>query len=380
MRKTFTLIAALVMIATMAKAETTEMVANEASTDQGYLESKDALFAAPAPAADAEKDANYWAGAVGSRVKVMGYAQAGYTATFNEGNSSANTNTFDVKRAILMVAVDITKDFYAFFMHDFKSGTMQEYYMEYRPSKAMKFRFGQSKKELSMENPMSPTVLESIGPMSQGVMALCGGKYDATGTAGVYNGSGRDIGLTMYGDLFNDKLRYVVSVLNGNKINNVDDNNQKDIVAKLEYKFVPNFRVSLSGQKGYTGPKGSVIRSDRYAFGAEWKSKKEGTDYNLNRCTTVRAEALGGRDGDVHSFATYISAAIPVAKRLDVVSMVDYFNRNTDAKLNQTNVMGGLQYWIHKKCRLQAQYEYNFRSEAAGKNSSNIRTQVQVSF
>lgn len=376
MKKTLSLIAALMMTA-MANAETSEMNISDASTDQAYLESKSALLAAPE--AGDKKDAKYWAEAVGSRVKVTGYAQAGYMASFTEGNSSNNTNTFDMKRVILMVGVDITKDFYAFFMHDFKSGTMQEYYMEYRPSTAMKFRFGQSKKELSMENPMSPTVLESVGPMSQSVMALCGGVYDPTGKS-VYNGSGRDIGLTMYGDLFNNKLRYVVSVLNGNKINAVDDNTQKDIIAKLEYKFVPNFRVSLSGQKGYTGTKGSVIRSDRYAFGAEWKSKKTGTDYNLNRCTTVRAEALGGRDGDVHSFGAYISAAIPVAKRLDVVSMVDYFNRNTDAKFKQTNVMGGVQYWIHKKCRLQAQYEYNFRSKEYGVNTSNIRTQVQVAF
>lgn len=386
MNKTLTLVASLFMAATMANAETPEQTIEvqptetaDLSTDAAYLESKNALLASPA--ADATKDANYWAQAVGSRVKVTGYAQAGYTARFNEANSSANTNTFDMKRVILMVGVDITKDFYAFFMHDFKSGTMQEYYMEYRPSNAFKMRFGQSKKELSMENPMSPTVLESVGPMSQSVMALCGGVYDPTG-ATVYNGSGRDLGLTVYGDIFNNKLRYVVSVLNGNKINATDDNNKKDIVAKLEYKFAPNFRMSVSGQKGYTGA--NPIRSDRYAVGAEWKSKFAGTDYNLNRCVTVRAEALGGRDGDNHSFGAYCSAAIPVAKRLDFVAMADYFNRSTEAGWKQTNLMGGVQYWIHKKCRLQAQYQYSLKSDAMkainGGNYSQILTQVQVAF
>lgn len=379
MKKTLSLIAAFVATATFANAESTftglqtneavETNISDAGTDQAYLESKKALFSAPQ--AGEKKDAGYWAQAVGSRVKVTGYAQAGYTAEFNQGDAN-NTNTFDMKRVILMVGVDITKNFYAFFMHDFKSGSMQEYYMEYRPLKAINVRFGQSKKELSMENPMSPTVLESVGPMSQAVGDLCGGRYD--------NGSGRDLGLMLYGDLFKNKLRYVVEVVNGNKINSKDNNNQKDVIAKLEYKPVPNFRVSVSGQKGYAEINDQTRRSDRYAFGMEWKSKKAGTDYNANRCATVRAEMLGGRDGDQHSFGAYISAAVPVYKRLDVVGMVDYYNKNTELGQKQTNVMGGVQYWIHKKCRLQAQYTYKFRSSALGKDNSNIMTQVQVAF
>lgn len=398
MKKTLTLIAAFMLTAAMAKAESTftghqmeeaaEQNISDASTDMKLLEGKKALFAAPEK--DAKKDAAYWAQAVGSRVKVMAYAQAGYTAKFQEGNHHLNTNTFDMKRVILMVGVNITKDFYGFFMHDFKSGTMQEYYLEYRPMKELNVRFGQSKKELSMENPMSPTVLESIGPMSQSVMALCGGRFDPTGKT-VYNGSGRDLGLMVYGDLFNNKLRYVVEVVNGNKINTNDDNTQKDIIAKLEYKPVPNFRISVSGQKGYTGSdeldangKKTHQRSDRYAVGAEWKSKIAGTNYNDKRCVTVRSEVLGGRDGNNHSFGAYISSAIPVWKRLDAVAMVDYFNRSTELGYKQTNLMGGVQYWMHTKCRLQLQYTYSLQSKAlkavAGGNYSQLQAQVQVAF
>ena len=95
----------------------------------------------------------------------------------------------------------------------------------------------------------------------------------------------------------------------------------------------------------------------------------------------VRAEALGGRDGDQHSFGAYASAAVPVAKRLDVVAMVDYYNRDTELKLKQTKFMGGLQFWFHKKCRLQAQYVYNLKSkEMAEPDTHSIMTQVQVAF
>lgn len=385
MKKTFTIIAAIFMTALMAKAETQTTEMGSGNTDQAILEEHNTLVSAPAE--PVEKDVKYWANTLASRLKVTGYAQAGYTATMPKNGE--NTNTFDMKRAILMVGAEITPKFYAFFMHEFKNNAMQEYYMEYRPCNAFKLRFGQSKIELSMENPMSPTVLESIGPMSQGVFWLCGADPLMD------NACGRDLGLMAYGDLFNNKLRYVVEVLNGGQINKNDKNNQKNVIAKLEYKPVPNFRVSVSGQKGYgyalkqsvynnTVNVGETYRQNRYSFGMEWKSKVTGTDYYKNRCTMVRTELISGKDGDCDSFGAYVSSAIPVYKGLDIVAMADYMNYNTDAKLKKTNLMAGVQYWIFKKCRLQAQYTYSIKSDAMkalqGDDVSTVQAQLQVAF
>lgn len=385
MKKTFTIIAAMFMAASMAKAETQTREQSGGNTDQAILEEHSTLVSAPAETAD--KDVKYWANALVSRMKVTGYAQAGYTATMPKHGE--NTNTFDMKRAILMVGAEITPQFYAFFMHEFKNNAMQEYYMEYRPCKAFNLRFGQSKIELSMENPMSPTVLESIGPMSQGVFWLCGN--DPL----IDNACGRDLGLMAYGNIFNDKLRYVLEVLNGGQINKADKNNQKNVIAKLEYKPVPNFRVSVSGQKGYgyaqkqsdynnTVNVGETYRQNRYSFGMEWKSRVTGTDYYKNRCAMVRTEMIGGKDGDCDSFGAYVSSAIPVYKGLDIVAMADYMNYNTDAKLKKTNLMAGVQYWIFKKCRLQAQYTYSIKSDAMkaiqGDDVSTVQAQLQVAF
>ncbi|MDO4172136.1 MAG: porin [Prevotellaceae bacterium] len=383
MKKTFAIIATMFIATMMAKAETAN--SESGNTDAAILEEHKTLVEAPANTTD--KDLKYWANTVASRIKVTGYAQAGYTAVMpKEGE---NTNTFDMKRVVLMVGAEITPQFYAFFMHEFKTKDMQEYYMEYRPCKAFNLRFGQSKTELSMENPMSPTVLESISPMSQGVFWLCGA--DPL----INNPAGRDMGLMAYGDLFNDKLRYVVEVLNGGQINTTDKNNQKNIIAKLEYKPVKNFRLSVSGQKGYgyamqnsiyngSVQLGETYRQDRYAFGMEWKSKLAGTDYHKNRCTMVRTEMLGGKDGDCNSFGAYVSSAIPVYKGLDIVAIADYMNYNTDASLKKTNLTAGVQYWIFKKCRLQAQYTYSIKSDAMknlqGDNESMLQAQVQVAF
>ena len=398
MKKTFTLIAALIASAAMVKAETgcppktnTTTECNTTTTECNATTECNSTTGCNASAVTNTtleiKDLSYWAKAVAERVKVTGYAQAGYTATMPEGGK--NTNTFDMKRVVLMVAANITPQFYAFFMHEFKTKDMQEYYLEYRPAKEFKMRLGQSKIELSMENPMSPTVLESIGPMAQSVSWLCG----ADPLMG--NPSGRDMGLMIYGDLFNDQLRYVLELVNGGHINSSDLDNKKNLIAKLEYRPVPNFRLSASGQLGYgtavatslynnTVALGETYKQNRYAVGAEWKSKLTGNDYHNHRCIMVRAEMLGGKDGGCKSSGAYISTAIPVYKGLDIVAMADYMNYNTDLDLTKTNLMAGIQYWIFKKCRLQAQYTYSLRNDAMkalqGDNTSMIQTQIQVAF
>ena len=377
-------------MATIVSAEESDTF-RDVNTDQAILEDRKPLLGAPA--ADSQRDFNYWAGAVGSRLKVTGYAQAGYNATLNE--KANNTNSFEMRRVILMVGANITPNFFAFFMHDFKSGSMQEYYMEYRMNKAFNVRLGQSKKEFSMENPMSPTVLESIGPMSQGVFWLNG--YDPL----ISNGSGRDMGLLIYGDVLGGRLRYAAEVLNGGQINTSDKNNQKNFVGKLEYKFLPNLRIGVSGEIGHgysvayspynpdlydnVAKQGQTYRQNRWAFSGEWKSEKTGTDYYKNRCASVRGEVLGGMDGNVHSFGGYVSVAIPVYKQLDVVAMVDNYNYNTKKNYLQTNLMAGLQVWLHTKCRLQLQYTYcalssAHRADIGKTNCSKIDAQVQVAF
>ncbi len=197
-QKTMALIAAATMTASWASAETNETGFRDINTDQATLEAHNSLLAPPKEKGG-DKDFNYWAGTVGSRIKVTGYAQGGYQADIVEDGK--NSNTFQFERAILMVGAEISPKFYAFFMHSFKNGSVQEYYMEYRHSKAFNVRLGQSKKQLSIENPLSPTVLENSG-MSQGVDYLLGNDY-LLGDA-----SGRDYGLMIYGDFAKHLFRY----------------------------------------------------------------------------------------------------------------------------------------------------------------------------
>ena len=314
-----------------------------------------------------------WTKEFTDRVELHGYAQGGYSYDDAGGKS---TSTFNLKRTLFWAKARITDRFSFMFMHDFSS-VVQEYYLDYRFSKdkAFSMRLGQFKHSYSLENPLSPTMLELIDVYSQAVLFLAGEGPDPLNGVNY----GRDLGMMVYGDLFDDHIHYELALMNGQGINRKDGNSDKDVIARLEYKPIDGLRLVATAQKGRGHAVGTAAwnpgvqvgddyRRDRYSIGAEWKS---------DACN-VRAEWLGGKDGDVGSMGGYVTASVPVAKGLDVVASADYYDRNTNMDYYQTNLTGGIQYWFYKKCRLQLQYtrcmshftdDYNW-----------LQAQVQVAF
>ena len=300
--------------------------------------------------------------AIRDRIEINGYAQAGYTYTNPAGGTESY---FDLKRVLMWCKAKVTDRWSFLFMHDFKS-VVQEFYTDYRITKGKEatVRFGQFKHSYSMENPLSPTKTELIEVYSQGVTYLTG-----CGSDPLYGVQyGRDLGVEVYGDLMDGRLHYEVALMNGAPINKRDNNTDKDLVAKMEYRPVPNFKVSASGYLG-TGhalmaspycPEISVgddYKRNRYAVGADWKSIADGGTL-FNRPTAVHGEIIGGEDGDTGSFGAYVTGTLPIAKTVDVIASVDYFNFNTERDFKQTNLVIGVQHWIYNKCRLQLQYTH----------------------
>jgi len=331
--------------------------------------------------AQEKKEKTDWLANLTDRITFNGYAQAGYTWKSVDGT---NTNTVDLKRTLLWAKAKITDRWSFLFMHDFSS-VVQEFYTDYRitNNKALTFRFGQFKNPYTLENPLSPTKMELIDVYSQGVTYLSGCGSDPL--FGVQYG--RDLGMEIYGQLFNDHLYYELALMNGQGINIKDKNNQKDFIGRLDIRPTDNLRLVVSGQLGT----GNVVKTSKYnptlqvgdnytrnrwAAGAEWKSGI--SDYWKQRATMVHGEVLGGRDGDVDSRGAYITGCVPVCKELDVIGSVDYFNYNTDLDMEQTNLTIGVQHWFYKLCRVQLQYTY-----ANVKNDNNygvLQAQFQVGF
>ena len=322
-----------------------------------------------------------------SRITLNGYAQGGWS--YQDPNDQKQ-NSYNLKRTLLWAKARITDRWSFMFMHDFSS-VVQEFYTDYRITKdnTLTARLGQFKHSYTMENPMSPTQLELIDVYSQAVLYLAGEGPDPLNGVNY----GRDMGLELYGDLLKGVLRYNVALMSGQGINRKDRNNQKDFIAKLEVRPVDGLRIVGSGYLG-TGNAvntadwnpdikvGDNYKRNRYSVGAEYKTQpySEG-QYKEARPASIRAEWLGGEDGDVGSRGGYVTVCIPVVDALDVVASGETFDRNTSVDgWDQTNLTLGLQYWYYKKCRLQLQYTRCLCGDMIGKDYNWLQAQVQVAF
>ena len=347
-----------------------------------------AVFSSVAAMGQQKSSETDWMKDFTSRITLNGYAQGGWS--YQDPNGKA-TNSYNLKRTLLWAKARITDRWSFMFMHDFSS-VVQEYYTDYRISndKSLTVRLGQFKLSYTMENPLSPTQLELIDVYSQAVLYLAGEGPDPLNGVNY----GRDMGLEVYGELLNGTLKYNLALMSGQGINRKDQNNQKDFIAKLELRPMPGFRVVASGYLG-TGcavgtakwnpdiKVGDNYTRNRYSVGAEYKTQAyAGSKYKEARPASIRAEWLGGQDGEVGSRGGYATFCIPVVDALDIVASGETFDRNTKVDgWDQTNLTLGLQYWFYKKCRVQLQYTRCFCGEnISSKDYDWLQAQVQVAF
>ena len=124
---------------------------------------------------------------------------------------------------------------------------------------------------------------------------------------------------------------------------------------------------------------GDNYRRNRYSVGAELKTGAYAPgQYKEARPVSLRAEWLGGQDGDAGSRGGYVTACVPLYKGLDMVASADYYDRNTSLSYDQTQGTVGLQYWFYRKCRLQLQYTRTWSQFQDDYNW--LQAQVQVAF
>ena len=329
-----------------------------------------------------------WTKDVADRIKLHGYAQGAYI--FNNANGE-NSNSFNMKRVIFWVDARITERWSFSFMHDFSS-VVQEYYTDFSFFKNKKYltvRFGQFKHGYSYENPLSPTSMETVDVYSEGVTYLAGcGSDRMFGTS-----YGREMGLALFGEAADGKFAYNFQVLNGCIINKIDNNNQKDMVLRLEYRPVKGLNIVATGQLG-RGQNELNYRSLLTDVG-------EGERYIRNRysvggaydCKWIRlhGEYLEGKDGTCISRGGYLTGSVPLGlKGFESVFSYDYFNYNVARGYDQHKAVVGLQYWFFKKCRVQAQYVYKSATVNSGATSFDqvyvsganhgVQVQLQVRF
>ena len=308
------------------------------------------------------------------RLTVEGYAQLAYSYD-DAGEDKANT--FEIKRAIVIVHGKITDRWSAHFMYNFaNTGKILEAYTEYKFLPELTVRVGQFKTMFTFENPMSPCNVELINVYSQATNYLAG--YDSSDPLYGSN-AGRDLGLLIYGDLFGNLFNYKLAVMNGQGINKKDGNNQKDIVGSLIANPTQWLSVGGTFVKGKGCAVGTSAVNPTIAVGDNYTRNRWSAGAMLKfKPIDIRTEFLHGKDGKVPSNGYYLTLSAHLLPRFDFIASYDYFNRNTKTDDRNTNYVAGVQWWFYPKCRLQLQYTR--REPKHGEGSNLLQTQVQVRF
>lgn len=317
---------------------------------------------------------------VSERIKLHGYAQAGYTY---QKNSAQEVSTFDIKRTLLWANAQINDRWSFLFMHDFNS-QVQEFYTDFRITNndALTIRFGQFKNGYSLENPMSPTAMETIDVYSEGVTYLSGCGSDPL--FGVQYG--RDLGMSLFGTVCEKKLRYELQLMNGQGINRKDKNKSKDVIGRLEWRPVEALNIVTTGQCGRGHAVAKSVYAPDIALDQNYDRNRfsVGVDYR-SKGFNIHSEYLLGKDDNVTSSGVYVTGSVAlIPSTLDLIGSYDYFNFNQDLDMDQHKGVFGIQWWYYKKCRLQLQYVYkNAIVTPAGfvhDDNHAIMCQVQVRF
>ncbi|MBR1542613.1 MAG: porin [Bacteroidaceae bacterium] len=310
---------------------------------------------------------------VKERLTITGFLQAGYD--YEDG--ADGQNSFNLKRADMALTAKITEHWKAMFAYAFANGSVQELWTEYEFIPQLRLKAGQFKITFGLENGITPTKAELIDDYSQVTCYMLG----VRGNPLQGNHAGRDIGIVLNGDLFNNLLHYDLALMNGQGINRKDGNKHKDLVARLNVNATD--WLTLSGSL-YNG-KNHAVGISRFV-----PEIQEGEDYTNNRWgiganisvkeLNLRAEYVHGKEGSAKSEGYYALAYIHVHPKVDLIFSYDYLNRNKDLGMKQTNYIAGADWWFYPGCRLRLNYTRQERSAAMGNDSNWLQAQIQVGF
>ncbi|MDR2622115.1 MAG: OprO/OprP family phosphate-selective porin [Dysgonamonadaceae bacterium] len=297
---------------------------------------------------------------------------------------TTSNNSFDVARAILFATgrSGTQKQFGYMLMYDFgPSACLHELYGEWLPQDALNVRFGQFKIPFTIENPMSPTKVETIY-FSRSVAAMSGstGDFNQLESNGVKGGAkaGRDAGLQLSGRLFKKddffRIEYYTGLFNGTGFNTKDNNNHKDFIGTVYYQPVKGLRIGGSIYSGKLNApiysmRGNHVR-DLWTIGAEYNSKK----------FYARSEYIAANNGGLKRDGYYGSAAWKlIPGKWEVLGKYEYYDENKSVIDNEiSDITAGVNYYLAFLTRIQLNYIYT-DNKALGANNA-VAAQLQVFF
>ncbi|WP_318348092.1 porin [Aquipluma nitroreducens] len=311
------------------------------------------------------------------KITVAGYTQVRYQALEETGKIDG----FDIRRA----RVDLKGTFSPYWGYRLQfdlAGTPKliDAYAELKLNDYFNFTIGQAKIPFSLENLASSTKLELID-RSQAVEALVARGKDVGG-----NQNGRDIGILLGGTILKLKDRpvidYRLGVYNGAGINTVDNNEGKDIAARLIVHPVVGLDISAAYYDGsrfvpevktgtvVTTPSKTVNR-DRFGLDLSYDLKN----------FSLRSEYISGKDDQTEREGYYVLGGYYFfQKKVQLVAKYDFYDTDKSKPDNaSTWYVLGANYNFNANTKLQ--FNYSIKQEEGTSIDNNFaNVQLQIGF
>lgn len=373
-------------------------------------------------------------------MKLSGYALTQYQ--YN-GQQGAESNSFNIRMARLVLEGRIAKDFYWKTQIQFNGNTstlgssprMVDLFAEWQKYDFFKVKIGQFKNPFTFENPMNP-IDQGFMSYAQNVSKLAG----FSDRAGEHASNGRDIGLQLQGDFLKNAngrnlLHYQIGVFNGQGINTKDVDNQKNVIGGIWMMPVKGMRIGAFGWAGSYARKGSwhdnelgetqyepalddngspkldeqgnavmqektfsgtrKLSQYRYAFSFEYKvndwtlrseyihSTGKAFAKSINNFNDADAKNcnINGKIGNKAQGVYALAIAPIISKKLYAKARYDMYEPNGKTNMMKTQYEMGLNYNITKNFTILSEYAFvNDRSLADKHNYSMADVEVCFRF
>ncbi|HXB32840.1 MAG TPA: porin [Puia sp.] len=340
---------------------------------------------------------------LGRSLNLSGYSQVVYQ-NFEHPVAGKITDGFSIKRARLDFQGHFSSQFDYRLLVDFvgqsgANGTaptggqqispfLVEANITYKPFTWLNVKAGQMIIEFSQENITQDRNLDLI-ERSQVVNALVARKGDAANglVDSVGNQNGRDVGIQLNGSLFRTEDRYLldyyVQLLDGAGINTLDNNQSKDLDARLVLHPLRVLSLGGSYYDGFDRFTGTPTKDQlRTRWGLE-------ADLELNNLA-IKSEYIHGQDGTTN-LKTGTSATLHqgwygqvgyfiLPRHLQGVFRYDWYDPNTaKSQVNSAYYDFGLNYFFNVWTKVQVYYSLR-NQQGPTINNNMFEAQLQLAF
>lgn len=286
--------------------------------------------------------------------KVSGFTQFRFDTNFDR-DFKPQDNTFRFHRVCLSLGGDLTEKLSWSLSGDFvRKPMLVNAIIKYSFCDAFALQAGQFKTPFTIENDMNPAFGCEIFDYGNSIKQLVGYEFSYISPLGAL---GCDIGVMASGKFFKNVIEYRIGIFNGNGINNIDNNDNKAFVGRLDFHPIKELTFTGAIRIGdYYCDTLNNGKFNRWTVGIQYKNSK----------IVVRSEFIGAETGNdplkSNSFYAVAGYWIDIFKgKQRIMPVLRYDRIHTDVTFKESVAnyyIAGICYLPITQLNLKVNYQY----------------------